>query len=1102
MTIMVLGVCNISDNIAYSKTETVSDTEVNQSELKANKETLEKAETLMANKDFQSAIVHLTAYISNKPKRYEAYKLRGDSFYALHQFRLAEADYQKAISLKTDDDKFITGTKVLSAVVLGADKQSQYQNPELGNLYGRLMYAQKALNNPAYESTYDKAFEFNSHIYLPKPKKEEISKINCPQKYGKLLNPQGVDEYISDAIAKIEDGQFSEAVYKIQYVTANYPKYYFGHYLMGVAMAGLEQFDDAVHSFETSLKYNPYDFESFASLGQLYYERAEKTFSSDDATKSIEYFNKAVKYNPNCHIYNYYIGLNQMIIGDYGLAISSFNSAIKLKSNDYNSIYYKLVALHIKGDYISVIDGTTSLLYRHVSNYNSVLYLRALAYYKSGKSDLALSDLDKIHNNMNDIYNADVKPLSKKEQTLSHYLYYLKAEILQDLGLGVKADLEKAFQNPVIAELSSGNVSSDFVLTPKQVDTEYDYIRTTFTDLNVSFEYLNPNYKIVALSPVLKQEIGTPFEAENGLKLSTNPIDTLPSDEKMSLAQMLASQSFGSVSKNVSPIEYNDVVTTVQLSESPENIVAEQTSQITDDKNLKNDDSLLSSDEVAKPVVITDFEQQKTETNIASNNEFKEITRLVADEKDSIPEVEPVKTTPLQNEEVVEDVEIQSEPEKLVDETTHETSKVEEVLDATVSEQNEQVQEEVSKVDDFVEVAEPVKNVPDVVEKHAQVNLDEFNTVQNRKVLVLKEDDEIIEFQPENLSEKFENQLPQVITPVTSSDSNKITEEIVKNQKLTGDEVQQKVDKLEEVSESNSVDMNITPTEVTTTLSDVQEVEISETEIKKEDVKFSENSEVNAAADIEEKISEDVQREVDISADKAFNDIVEAEKSAVEQNTSVEETVEKTKKSWFGWFKRDKKDNSIGLDEVSDDIVDEVTTIDDIISDNNENVWDDEEKSVIEPENIEEKTKVKEIQQNPAKTDVVVENKNEQKVEITQIEEQKEQKNVSVNETKSEDSSEQSVGNSDIPLIRTKKAEIEELEDDVEEDIEINYEKKKFVWWWNRTKSEASQNTVQSEENVTSKRFDWKKFFTHERKSKEAESVIDTSVQEDEQISE
>lgn len=362
--IMMLGVSAIAEEEPSMVSEATVQAEENEL-IKANKETFEKAQEAINKKDYQSAIVYLTAYISSKSKKYEAYKLRGEAFYALRQYKLASMDFQTAIELKASDDKFLTGTKVLGAVVLGADKQSQYQNPELGNLYGSLMYAQKAVNNPSYEVSYQKAVEYNSHIYLPQPKKEDIAKINFPQKYGKILNPQGDDTYIYGAIEDIEKGDFREAVFKAQYLISNYPKYYLGYYLSGVAFAGMEQEEDAITAFESSLKYNPYDFESLASLGQIYYNRAEKTFSKEDVEKSVDYFEKALVYNPNCYLYHYYIGLNNMITGSYDSAIARFNSAIKFKPNDYNSIYYKLVAQHIKGDYHSVITGTTGLLYRH-----------------------------------------------------------------------------------------------------------------------------------------------------------------------------------------------------------------------------------------------------------------------------------------------------------------------------------------------------------------------------------------------------------------------------------------------------------------------------------------------------------------------------------------------------------------------------------------------------------------------------------------------------------------------------------------------------------------------------------------------------------------
>lgn len=607
MFLMALSASNIvkaEDSTLVATPEVSSQVQdEQQGQIKGNKDSFDKAVESMDNKDYQSAIVYLSAYITSKPKKYEAYKLRGDCFYALRQFVLAQNDYQTAIDLKASDDKFLTGTKVLGAVVLGADKQEQLQNPELGNLYAKLMYAQKALNNPAYETSYSKAVEYNSHIYLPQPKKSDIALINCPQKYGKVLNPKGADEYLYGAIDDIENSHFNEAIYKAQYLTSNYPKYYLGHYLVGVSMVGLEQENEAVDSFKNSLKYNPYDFESLASLGQIYYDKAEKTFSPDYAKKSIDYFKQALKYNPNCYLYYYYLGLNEMQLGNNDLAIINFNKAIKFNINDYNSRYYKAIAQYIKGDYNSVVDDCTKLLYRHVSNYNSVLYLRALAQYKLGDKEKAIADLEKIQSGVEDIYNADVRIISAKEKTLQNYLYYLKSKLLQDEGYGVKADLMKALQNPIIAKLNQiENVASSYkssmngeiislndyknfenfyknrlpqllqqgglTISLDDIDNQFDYIRTTFDDLGINFVYSNPDYKMTTTEDYVYKKYSSKLTNEDRqtvlaqipnvkteplvqvkplLKATTSQMDMLPSDSQTSIAQILASQSLGAV---------------------------------------------------------------------------------------------------------------------------------------------------------------------------------------------------------------------------------------------------------------------------------------------------------------------------------------------------------------------------------------------------------------------------------------------------------------------------------------------------------------------------------------------------------------------------
>ena len=52
----------------------------------------------------------------------------------------------------------------------------------------------------------------------------------------KVLNPQGVDSYIYGAIEDIEKGNYRDSIFKSQYLISNYPEYYLGYYLNGVAL--------------------------------------------------------------------------------------------------------------------------------------------------------------------------------------------------------------------------------------------------------------------------------------------------------------------------------------------------------------------------------------------------------------------------------------------------------------------------------------------------------------------------------------------------------------------------------------------------------------------------------------------------------------------------------------------------------------------------------------------------------------------------------------------------------------------------------------------------------------------------------------------------
>lgn len=836
---MMMGTYTISQNSVYAEDTTSETTEV--SVIKGNKDAFEMAENLIGQKNYQEALKYLDAYISSKPKKYEAYKLRGDAYYALRRYNLAEKDYQTAIDLKTDDDKFVTGTKVLSAVVLGADKQEQLQNPELGNLYAKLMYAQKAQNKTSYESSYAKAVELNSHIYLPQPKKDEISQINCPQKYGKVFNPQGDDKFLYDAINDIENGNYRDSVFKSQYLITNYPDYYLGYYLNGVALAGMEQDEEAIVAFNNALKKNPYDFESLASLGQLYYAQAEKTFSVDDAKKSTEYFRQALKLNPNCNSYYFYIGLNDLLQAKVSSAIENFDSAIKLKSNDYNSQYYKIIAQYINGDYSSVISGAGKLLYRRVSNYNSVMYLKALAEYKQGQNDLALEDLEKIYNSTTDIYNSDIRYVSNKEKTLLGYCYYLKALILAQKGMGTKSDMAEAYSNPIIAQLAAtekmlntykpefvnGKVSledykkfnnaynsavgllkqSNIVITPEDIDTQYDYIRTTFDDLGVTFVYKNPNYKISAIDNYVFKKYSSKLSAEDfqtlsegvaedevlALRPKTNdtPVltqqtsqEVLLGDEKTtSIAQILATQSLipmavpQELQHKVENIEPASIENAQHIENQPQNVqepvisVAENSS----DKTEKIEET-PETENITKTQ-----EPQKIEKS-------SESIKIVADEIKDSPDFTisyPKEETEIKKlkENVIAESKPESEPIQIV---AQPNSQVEKQEEPPVVKAQEQIQpegqnsEKIASNNDDMAVNLPLfdetKPVVDanekeslqeqqkpevkVVEKHADINSEDFGVTPVKPIPKEENPEDVVELEPQSFLYKAEKQVP------------------------------------------------------------------------------------------------------------------------------------------------------------------------------------------------------------------------------------------------------------------------------------------------------------------------------------------------------
>ena len=776
--VMILSVGNgvfAQDN--SSEDASVNSAEVQQ-KIKANKSTISKAKTLMDSKDYAEAINYLTGYINSKDRNYEVYKLRGDAYYALRRYDLAQKDYQTAVDIKSSEDKFSTNTKYVSAIILGADKNEQLQNTELGNLYAALMYAQKAQNNPAYTLSYDSAVKYNSHIYLPAQNKADINKINAPQKYAKMLNPTGIDQTIASAISDIEKGDFHSSVFKIQNVISEYPNYYMGYYLMGVALTGQDKDDEAIKSFEKAISLNPYDFESYASLGQIYYAKAETGFSKEDSKKSVEYFTKALQYNKNCPTYYFYIGLNELNSADFNSAVRNFNSALRINDKDYNSMYYKSIAEYINGNYNEVIKETSKLILRHVSNYNSVLYLRALAYSKLGQTELALADLDAIADNIHDVFNSDIKENTPKDQVLVGYTDYLGGKLGQSAG--------SSMLNPIIKKLASvqraikpyeniinaqsitpedykklevlytstipAQLGNSTFVTSEDIDNQYDFIRTTFSDLGITFvQKQNGTYLISSISDYYKKyepkvnaavtaplqvnpnstSMGEPVykpvtpqivnEKDVPQMAQSVPTNNLLQPGETSLAQMLASNTLAKrVQENIKTQQKAYAVqSNIQTPVATDKTSAEFKPELPDGERVKSQSVATSQEPYVAPA-----------KQLIDDKNLQKVKGIIAEEKniDMPKTVDSTKPADVTNHADSSKGTMVFKAEEIKPADTFKIHNEPAVVQADVKPQQAEV---VTSKDGNVKIsAKEIKKTPDVVVKHVPADSEEISKIK------------------------------------------------------------------------------------------------------------------------------------------------------------------------------------------------------------------------------------------------------------------------------------------------------------------------------------------------------------------------------------
>jgi hypothetical protein len=466
---------------------------------------------------------------------------------------------------------------------------------------------------------------------------------------------------------------------------------------------------------------------------------------------------------------------------------------------------------------------------------------------------------------MNDIYNEDLKELSPKEKTLESYLYYLKANITKDSGFGAKADYDKAYQNSIIKKLAKQE--KDFVLTQDDIENQYDYIRTTFDDLDLKFVYNNSEYKIVskdseefskslnlegsedknlALFTSAKEEKTS--EQTINLKNSTPQKDTLVDENQNSIAKMLATGDLPVVIHS-KPIE-EEPIERIDLSKNTEIQKIEEQPQTVKVEDVK--EFTIKYPEQETPVI----EVIEKENNVETAQQEKE----QQSEKENVPKiVEKYAKVDLSEFNIQQtEPEIKETDEVIVFEPTNFISRAEQKLsESMLTKQETQKEEE-----------DNVRQIPEI-RPMAIIDSDEnkvYEEMQKTNVLPTTE---------------IEKSVDETIT------TNPMTEEIITQTLVIP------VDEVKKVQENveNSTSTNIKPVEnVEEEIKTEENIsKVEDTENEKEE--FVEENTTIEQETVQPEIKTKKEKKTKVKKEKTKEIIVEEEQTEVEIPAKVESTV-------------------------------------------------------------------------------------------------------------------------------------------------------------------------------------------------------------------
>ena len=349
------------------------------------------AENLRKAKRYQEAVAKYDEAIKLEAGNYRYYFSRGKCYYAMKEYDLALSSFEETVEYKKD---FVFAYTLIAKI---------YRRKE--DLPNAIYYYDLAFQNEQ-DPKRKVGYKMEAiKLLLQQNKTEEAQKHLAEVK---AVAPDNINILYFDAKISNQNGDYENAKSSMVTATnspsmateapANAAKYW---YELGYAYNKLGDYQNAQKSWEKAYsgKYKPLiDREKSINSPSYFYRMAVSYYMISAYTECKAQVDKALELQNNFSAAYLLMGKIDKKRGDYSSAINNYKSASNFETDPAKKAKLEsmLVSLQVDAeDFDGAISTANSVLSKQ-PNSPSIIYLKALAQYRTGQYNGAISSLESL----------------------------------------------------------------------------------------------------------------------------------------------------------------------------------------------------------------------------------------------------------------------------------------------------------------------------------------------------------------------------------------------------------------------------------------------------------------------------------------------------------------------------------------------------------------------------------------------------------------------------------------------------------------------------------------------------------------------------------